>query len=396
MLIPASVSDYQLLAKRRLPRQLFDLVEGGAYEEITLAENRADILAVRLRQRVMRDVSNIDTTATVLGEKLALPVILAPIGACGMVARRAEAQGARAAEAFGVPFCLSTVSICPIEEVRQATTAPFWFQLYMMRDRGYVRALLERAQAAGCSTLVFTVDLAVLGSRYRDVRNGVSPTAPLAARIRTAWDMLRHPRWFFDVAIGGRPLLFGNITDAAPLARDLAHLKKWVDEQFDASVTWRDIEWVREIWKGPIVIKGLLDAEDARAAADVGANAVVVSNHGGRQLDCAPSTISMLPRIVDAVGDRVEVLMDGGIRSGQDIAKAMALGARACLIGRAWVYGVAARGERGVTEVLDILRRELKVTLALLGVKKITELDRNAIESADSHDRISHARQHSD
>ncbi len=395
MLIPASVSDYRLLAKRRLPRQLFDLVEGGAYEEITLAENRADILAVRLRQRVMRDVSNIDTTTTVLGEKLSLPVILAPIGACGMVARRAEAQGARAAEAFGVPFCLSTVSICSIEEVRQATTAPFWFQLYMMRDRGYVRALLERAQAAGCGTLVFTVDLAVLGSRYRDVRNGVSPTAPLAARIRTAFDMLRHLRWFFDVAIGGRPLLFGNITDAAPLARDLAHLKKWVDEQFDASVTWRDIEWVREIWKGPIVIKGILNGEDARAAADVGANAVVVSNHGGRQLDCAPSTISVLPRIAEAVGDRVEVLMDGGIRSGQDVAKAVALGARACLIGRAWVYGVAARGERGVTEVLDILRRELKVTLALLGVKKITELDRSAIESADSQDRL-FARHHSD
>lgn len=396
MLIPASVSDYRLLAKRRLPRQLFDLVEGGAYEEITLAENRADILAVRLRQRVMRDVSNIDTTTTVLGQKLGLPVILAPIGACGMVARRAEAQGARAAERAGVPFCLSTVSICSIEEVRQATTASFWFQLYMMRDRGYVRALLERAQAAGCGTLVFTVDLAVLGSRYRDVRNGVSPTAPLAARIRTAWDMLRHFRWFFDVAISGRPLLFGNITDAAPLARDLAHLKKWVDEQFDASVTWRDIEWVREIWKGPIVIKGLLNAEDARAAADVGANAVVVSNHGGRQLDCAPSTISVLPRIVDAVGDRVEVLMDGGIRSGQDIAKAVALGARACLLGRAWVYGVAARGERGVMEVLDILRRELRVTLALLGVKNLDELDRSALESADSQDRILHARQHSD
>lgn len=396
MLIPASVSDYRLLAKRRLPRQLFDLVEGGAYEEITLAENRADILAVRLRQRVMRDVSNIDTTTTVLGQKLNLPVILAPIGACGMVARRAEAQGARAAERAGVPFCLSTVSICPIEEVRQATTAPFWFQLYMMRDRGYVRALLERAQAAGCSALVFTVDLAVLGSRYRDVRNGVSPTAPLAARIRTAWDMLRHMGWFFDVAISGRPLLFGNITDAAPLARNLAHLKKWVDEQFDASVTWRDIEWVRENWKGPIVIKGLLNAEDARAAADVGANAVVVSNHGGRQLDCAPSTISVLPRIVDAVGDRVEVLMDGGIRSGQDIAKAVAMGARACLIGRAWVYGVAARGERGVKEVLDILRRELRVTLALLGVKNLDELDRSALESSDSQDRILHAHQHSD
>jgi L-lactate dehydrogenase (cytochrome) len=373
---------------------LFDLVEGGAYEEITLSENRSDLLAVRLRQRVMRDVSNLDTATTVLGQKLRLPVILAPIGACGMVARRAEAQGARAAEAFGVPFCLSTVSICSIEEVRQATSAPFWFQLYMMRDRGYVRALLERAQEAGCSALVFTVDLAVLGSRYRDVRNGVSPTAPLMARIKTALDMIGHTRWFFDVAIKGRPLLFGNITDAAPLARDLAHLKKWVDEQFDASVTWRDIEWVRDIWKGPIVIKGILNAEDARAAAEVGANAVVVSNHGGRQLDCAPSTISVLPRIADAVGDQVEVLMDGGIRSGQDVAKALALGARACLIGRAWVYGVAARGERGVREVLDILRRELKVTLALLGVKKIDELDRSAIEFAESQRSVFHS--HSD
>jgi L-lactate dehydrogenase (cytochrome) len=299
-----------------------------------------------------------------------------------MVARRAETQAARAAERAGIPFCLSTVSICSLEEVRQATNEPFWFQLYMMRDRGYVRALLERAQAAGCGALVFTVDLAVLGSRYRDVRNGVSPNAPLRARISTAWDMLRHLRWLIDVAIGGRPLVFGNLIGATPSARNLGNIKKWVDEQFDASVTWRDIAWVRENWTGPIVIKGVLNEEDARSAADVGADAVVVSNHGGRQLDSVPSTISVLPRIAEAVGDRVEVLMDGGIRSGQDIAKAVALGARACLIGRAWVYGAAARGEQGVTEVLNILRRELKVTLALLGVTSIDELDVTALESA--------------
>ncbi|MBI3524365.1 MAG: L-lactate dehydrogenase [Betaproteobacteria bacterium] len=378
-LTPASISDYRLLAQRRLPRQLFDYIDGGSYAEVTLAANRADLLALRLRQRVLRDVSRIDTGVTLLGQPLKLPVALAPIGLAGLMARRGEAQAARAAEHAGIPFCLSTVSICALEEVRQATQAPFWFQLYMLRDRGYVRELLQRAQAAGCGALVFTVDLAVLGARYRDTRNGMNGGLTLAGKLAKAWDTARRAGWLRDVALGGQPLVFGNLAAAVPSARSLVDFKQWVDAQFDASVTWRDLDFVRQHWNGPLILKGVLDAEDARTAADIGASALIVSNHGGRQLDSAPSSIAALPGIVEAVGDRLEILMDGGIRSGQDIAKALALGARAVLIGRPWIWALAARGEIGVTQIFDILARELQVTLALLGVARADRLDQSVL-----------------
>jgi len=380
MPVPASVSDYRLLAERRLPRAFFDYIDGGAYNELTLAANRNDLDALRLHQRVLRGAANIDTSTAVLGERLAQPVILAPIGLAGLYARRGEVQAARAAHAAGVPFCLSTVSICSIEEVSAAGTAPFWFQLYVIRDRGYAKELLARAQAAGSRTLVFTVDLPVFATRYRDVRNGMTGGATLAGRLAKLWDILRHAGWLLDVPVGGKPLTFGNLAQAVPSAKSLEAMKVWVDAQFDPSITWHDLGWLREHWNGNIVIKGVLDVDDARAAADIGASGVVVSNHGGRQLDGAPSSVSVLPRIVDAVGDRLDVLMDGGIRSGQDVAKALALGAKAVMLGRPWAYGLAARGEAGVAEVLAILKRELEVTMALLGVERIDRIGAGALD----------------
>lgn len=380
MPVPASVSDYRLLAERRLPRAFFDYIDGGAYNELTLAANRNDLDALRLHQRVLRGAANIDTSTAVLGERLAQPVILAPIGLAGLYARRGEVQAARAAHAAGVPFCLSTVSICSIEEVSAAGTAPFWFQLYVIRDRGYAKELLARAQAAGSRTLVFTVDLPVFATRYRDVRNGMTGGATLAGRLAKLWDILRHAGWLLDVPVGGKPLTFGNLAQAVPSAKSLEAMKVWVDAQFDPAITWRDLGWLREHWNGNIVIKGVLDVDDARAAADIGASGVVVSNHGGRQLDGAPSSVSVLPRIVDAVGDRLDVLMDGGIRSGQDVAKALALGAKAVMLGRPWAYGLAARGEAGVAEVLAILKRELEVTMALLGAERIDRIGAGALD----------------
>jgi L-lactate dehydrogenase (cytochrome) len=381
MTVPASVSDYRLLAERRLPRPFFDYIDGGAYNELTLAANRSDLDALKLHQRVLRGASTIDTSAVVLGERLAQPVILGPVGLAGLYARRGEVQAARAAKAAGVPFCLSTVSICSIEEVSAAGTAPFWFQLYVIRDRGYAKELLARAQAAGSRTLVFTVDLPVFATRYRDVRNGMTGGATLAGRLAKLWDILRHADWLLDVPIGGKPLTFGNLAKAVPSARSLEAMKGWVDAQFDPAITWHDLGWLRENWQGNIVIKGVLDVDDARAAADIGASGVVVSNHGGRQLDGAPSAISVLPRVVDAVGDRLEVLMDGGIRSGQDVAKALALGAKAVMLGRPWAYGLAARGEQGVAEVLALLKRELEVTMTLLGVERAAQIGPDALDS---------------
>ena len=380
MLVPASVSDYRLLARRRLPKAFFDYIDGGAYNELTLAANRNDLDALKLHQRVLRGASNIDTSTTVLGEQLAQPVILGPVGLAGLYARRGEVQAARAAQAAGVPFCLSTVSICSIEEVSAANTAPFWFQLYVIRDRGYATELLARARAAGCTTLVFTVDLPVFATRYRDVRNGMTGGASLSGRLAKIWDLVSHTGWLLDVPLGGKPLTFGNLAQAVPSARSLEAMKGWVDAQFDPGVTWKDLDWVRQNWPGHIVVKGVLDADDARSAAGVGASAVIVSNHGGRQLDGAPSSISVLPRIRDAVGDRLEILMDGGIRSGQDVAKALASGAKAVMLGRPWAYGLAARGEAGVAEVLALLKRELEVTMTLLGAERVGQIGADALD----------------
>jgi len=380
MLVPASASDYRLLAQRRLPKAFFDYIDGGAYNELTLAANRNDLDALKLHQRVLRGVSNIDTSTTVFGQKLAQPVVLGPVGLAGLYARRGEVQAARAAQTAGVPFCLSTVSICSIEEVSAASTAPFWFQLYVIRDRGFSRELLARAQAAGCTTLVFTVDLPVFATRYRDVRNGMTGGAGLFGRLAKTWDIVRHAGWLLDVPIGGRPLTFGNLAQAVPSARSLEATKDWVDAQFDPGVTWHDLGWLRENWQGNIVIKGVLDVDDARAAVDVGASGLIVSNHGGRQLDGAPSSISALPRIAEAVGDRLDILMDGGIRSGQDVAKALACGAKAVMLGRPWAYGLAARGEAGVTQVLALLKRELEVTMTLLGVERVGDIGEGALD----------------
>lgn len=375
-LAPATADDYRLLAERRLPRFLFDYVDGGAGAEATLRANVADFERLTLTQRVMRDVSSVDPSTELIGEKFSMPLALAPIGLGGMTARRAEVQAARAAGAAGIPFCLSTVSICPLEEVAKAATRPFWFQLYMLKDRGAVRELLQRAKAAGVSTLVFTVDLAVVGARYRDVRNGWGGGVGMLGRLRAgAIDYLLHPKWLLDVGIGGKPHVFGNLSAYVPKATTPADFKAWVDSQFDPSATWKDIEALRRDWTGKLIVKGVLTPEDAVLAANAGADAVVVSNHGGRQLDGVSSSIGALPAIAEALNGRATVLMDGGVRSGQDILRSLASGASAALIGRPWVYALAARGEAGLSRLLAALRAELKVAMALTGTRTVAEID---------------------
>jgi L-lactate dehydrogenase (cytochrome) len=375
---PATINDYRELARRRLPRQLFDYIDGGAYEEATLRANVADLEQVLLRQVVMRDVSERDRTTEVLGQKLALPVILAPVGLCGMFATRAEVQGARAAERAGIPFIESTVSICSIEEVARATSKPPWFQLYVMRDRSYAEDLMARAQAVGSPVLVLTIDLAVVGARHRDTRNALGPVGTWG-KIRRGLDIATHPAWIRDVPVKGKPLTFGNLEKAVPGARSPEAFKEWVDGQFDPSVTWDDVAWVRQHWNGRLVVKGVLDVEDARKAADAGVDGIVVSNHGGRQLDSVPSTTRVLPEIADAVGDQVEVLADGGVRTGLDVVKMVALGARAVLVGRPWAWAVAARGERGVRHILAVMEADMDTALALTGQTSIRDVDRSAL-----------------
>ncbi len=381
MLAPASVSDYRELARRRLPRLMFDYVDGGAFEETTLNANRNDLHRFALRQKVLRDVSALDTATTIFGQNLSLPLILAPVGFAGMMARRAEVQAARAAEKAGIPFTLSTVGICPVEEVRRATAKPFWFQLYMMKDRGVVREIIARAAAANCGALVFTVDLPVLGTRYRDIRNGMGGGLSTLSKLRLAANFAAHPRWIYDVGIKGRPLTFGNLSGVVKGANSLGALLAWTTTALDPSVTWKDLEWVRGLWKGPLILKGVFEADDAREAVATGADGIVVSNHGGRQLDAAQSSIMALPKIVEAVGSKTTVLMDGGIRSGQDVTRALALGAKACMIGRAWVYGVAAKGEAGVTAVLETMKRELRTSMALIGKTRVQDIDASVLQS---------------
>jgi L-lactate dehydrogenase (cytochrome) len=382
-LAPATAQDYRELARRRLPRQLFDYVDGGAYEETTMRANRADLDGLLLRQRVMRDVSRREQRVQVLGQDLAMPVILAPVGLCGMMARRAEAQAARAAYTAGIPFVESTVSICSIEEVAAATPRPPWFQLYVMRDRGFAEDLMARARAVSTPVLVLTVDLAVVGARHRDTRNAVVGSYPAWVRARRAFDLLSHPQWIRDVPIGGRPLTFGNLEQAVPEARTPDAFKDWVDSQFDPSVTWDDVAWVREHWNGRLVVKGVLDPEDARRAVDAGVDGIVVSNHGGRQLDSVPSTVRALPGIVDAVGDQVEILADGGIRTGLDVVKMIALGARAVMIGRAWAWSVAAGGQAGVSHVLEVMKADIDVALGLTGSNSFADLDRGSLHQPE-------------
>jgi L-lactate dehydrogenase (cytochrome) len=378
-LAPATALDYRELARRRLPRQLFDYIDGGAYDEATMRANVADLAAIELRQRVMRDVSTRRASTTVAGQALAFPVVLGPVGLGGMYARRAEVLAARAAEAAGVPFVESTVSICSVEEVAAGTARPPWFQLYVMRDRAYTDALLDRAAAAGCPVLVLTVDLAVVGARHRDTRNALVGPAGMWARTRRTVDLVSHPRWIRDVVVGGKPLTFGNLEDAVPGAGTPDAFREWVDAQFDPTVTWDDVARLRRRWNGPMLVKGVLDPDDARRAVDAGADGVIVSNHGGRQLDGVPSTVRALPSVVDAVGDSAEVLVDGGVRTGLDVVRFLALGARACLMGRAWAWAVAAQGEAGVRHLLRSIAADIDVALALTGVTDVADLDRTAL-----------------
>jgi L-lactate dehydrogenase (cytochrome) len=384
---PASASDYRELARRRLPRQLFDYLDGGAYDESTLRRNVSDLQDVLLRQVVMRDVSERDASVEVLGQQLALPVILAPVGLAGMFADRAEVQAARAAEAAGIAFVESTPAICSIEEVARATKRPPWFQLYVMRDRGYAEDLMARARAVDSPVLVLTVDLAVVGARHRDTRNAMVGQASAWAKARRGIDIASHPGWIRRVAIGGKPLTFGNLEKAVPDARTPAQFKDWVDAQFDPSVTWDDVAWVRENWPGRLIVKGVLDPEDARRAADAGVDGLVVSNHGGRQLDSVPSTARALPDVVEAVGDQIEVLADGGVRTGLDVVKMTAMGARAVLVGRAWAWAVAARGEAGVRHMLKVMKADIDVALGLTGQTSIADVDRSALYEAGTADR---------
>lgn len=374
---PACVADYREAARRRLPRVLFDYIDGGSYAEATMAANVDDLNALTLRQRVLVDVSKLDMATSVFGQPLSMPVVLSPVGLGGMYARRGETQAARAAQAAGVPFALSTVGVCAIDEVAKAAVPP-WFQLYMVKDRGFMAEVLAKVQAAGAPVLLFTVDLPMPGARYRDTRNGmIASTA--AQRFRQALDGLSHPRWLWDVHLNGRPHTLGNVAGADADLKTISDFWMWIGRNFDASVTWDDIAWVREHWKGPIVLKGVLDAEDAREAVRCGVEGVVVSNHGGRQLDGAPSSIAALPAVVDAVGDDLTVLMDGGVRSGLDVLKALACGAKACLIGRAWAYALGGGGEAGVTHMLQILRQELRMAMALTGCTDVKTAGRSLL-----------------
>jgi L-lactate dehydrogenase (cytochrome) len=370
------IEDLRQVARRKVPRAFFEYAEGGAYSEQTLRANRADLEAIKLRQRILVDVSKRSTKTTILGEEASLPLVLAPVGLCGMQHGDGEILACRAAHAAGIPFTLSTMSICSIEDVAAAVDKPFWFQLYVMRDRGFIRELVARAAAAKCSALVLTVDLQVLGQRHRDIKNGMS--VPPEIRIGNLIDIATKPAWALSVLRGKRKT-FGNIAGHISGMENVTVLSQWISGQFDPALSWKDVEWVKSLWPGKLILKGILDVEDARIAAKTGAAAIVVSNHGGRQLDGAASSIAMLPPIVDALGSDIEIMFDGGIRSGQDLMRAVALGARSCMSGRAYIYGLGAGGEAGVARAIEILRSELDVSMALTGVTSIGEIDRRVI-----------------
>jgi L-lactate dehydrogenase (cytochrome) len=362
---PASLADHREAARKRLPRVLFDYIDGGSYAEQTLAANVADFAAVRLRQRVLQDVSALSLSTTIFGQTLSMPVALAPVGLAGLYARRGELQAARAAQSAGVAFSLSTMGVASAAEVAREATPP-WYQLYMIRDRGFMSELLARVREAACPVLLLTVDLPVPGARYRDARNGMTDDS-FAARSLQALDGLAHPAWLWDVRLRGGPWALGNLAGAGGGLTRLTQFWGWIGRQFDPAMTWKDIDWVRERWPGPLVMKGVLDSEDAHAARAIGVDGVVVSNHGGRQLDSTLSAIAALRAVVDAVGADLTVLMDGGVRSGLDVLKALSLGAKACLIGRPWAWALGGGGEAGVAQMLEQMRQELRVAMSLTG-----------------------------
>ncbi|OJU82940.1 MAG: alpha-hydroxy-acid oxidizing enzyme [Shinella sp. 65-6] len=369
-----TIADLKERARRRVPKMFFDYADSGAWTEGTYRANEDDFHKVKLRQRVLVDMRDRSLESEMIGEKVSMPVALAPTGMTGMQHADGEMLAAQAAEEFGVPFTLSTMSICSIEDVRSVTTKPFWFQLYVMQDKDFVHNLIDRAKAAGCSALVLTLDLQILGQRHKDLRNGLS--APPRFTPKHLWQMATRPFWCLDM-LGTKRRTFGNIVGHAKGVTDLSSLSSWTTEQFDPQLSWKDIEWIRERWGGKLILKGILDEEDARMSLGSGADAIIVSNHGGRQLDGAASSISMLPRIVDAVGDKMEVHLDGGIRSGQDVLKALCYGARGTYIGRPFLYGLGAGGKAGVRRTLEIIRKELDVTMALCGERDVKNLSRN-------------------
>jgi len=372
----ASVGDYRALAKARLPHFLFEYLDGGSYDEVTLRRNVEDLQSVTLKQRVLRDVSDIDLSTQLFGERWSMPVGLGPVGLSGLYARRGEVQAAKAAAAAGVPFTLSTLSGCSIEEVAQA--APLWFQLYIVKDRGFVSDLIARAKEAGCGALLLTVDLPVAGTRYRDYRAGISGS--LRGPASRAGQVLRRPDWAWDVAVRGRPMTMGNLEKLLGSGAVLADLMGWVSRNFDASVTWKDVEWVRSQWDGPLLIKGILDPDDARAAVSNGVDGIVVSNHGGRQLDGVLSSARALPRIADAVAGRSAILADGGVRSGLDVVRMLALGADFVLLGRAWAYALAGAGGAGVAHILELIAAEMRVAMALTACTRIEGINAEILE----------------
>jgi L-lactate dehydrogenase (cytochrome) len=375
----ASVADYRNVARRRLPRMLFEYIDGGSYDEATLRRNVSDLERIALRQRVMRDMTTLNTVVETLGQTLSMPVGLSPVGMAGMYGRRGEVQAARAAAAAGIPFCLSTMGICSVEEVARSGIAP-WFQLYVLKDRGYMRELLRRAKAAGSPVLMLTVDLPVPGARYRDVRSGFRGLTGVRALLNRTKDGLSHPSWLWDVWLHGRPHTLGSVTAALQKGHSTDFLT-WIADNFDRSVSWKDLDWVRAEWGGPIVVKGVLDPDDARDCVKVGVQGLVVSNHGGRQLDGVRSSIAALPGIVEAVGPDLEVYLDGGVRSGLDVLKALCFGAKACFVGRAWAYALGAGGEAAITRMLATLRSELEVAMVLTGCRSVSTAGRELIDS---------------
>ncbi len=370
-MIISSSADYRAAAQKFLPPFLFHYIDGGAYAEQTLRRNVDDLASVALRQRVLKDMSQLDTGIELFGEKLAIPVALSPVGLTGMYRRRGEVQAARAADAHGIPFTMSSVSVCPIEEVVPKIKRPMWFQLYVLKDRGFMQNALERAQAAGCSTLVFTVDMPVPGARYRDAHSGMSgPNAPL----RRYWQAMTHPRWAWDVGLLGRPHDLGNISAYRGSPTGLQDYMGYLGANFDPSISWKDLEWIRAFWKGPMVIKGILDPEDAKDAVRFGADGIIVSNHGGRQLDGVLSSARALPAIADAVKGQIKILADSGIRNGLDVVRAIALGADCAMIGRAYIYALATAGEAGVKHLLELLEKEMRVAMTLTSVAKVADI----------------------
>ncbi len=371
------IEDLREIHRRRVPKMFFDYVDHGSYAEETLRANRDDLKKIKFRQRILVDIAKRDLSTTIIGERAALPLILAPVGSTGMQHGDGEIHACRAAHAAGIPYTLSTMSICSIEDVAANVDQPFWFQLYVMRDRGFVKALIERAIAAKCSALVLTVDLQVIGQRHQDIKNGMS-VPPEIFRLKNIIDIASKPGWVKGI-LGAKSRNFGNIAGHLPGSKDLGSVSAWVASQFDPSLNWKDIDWIRSIWPGKLIIKGILDVEDAALAVKAGAEALVVSNHGGRQLDGAPSSIEVLPQIVDQFGHRIEVMFDGGIRSGQDVMRALALGAKSCMIGRAYIYGLGAFGGPGVAKAIDIIKNELSTTMALCGVNSIAEIDHHVL-----------------